>query len=128
MYACRLTAARYHICKARTGTVQFSTRSVVVVDDIATMTIADAKSQYNCLFDARLQGVILSLESDAYSERHAPYWAINAALYPSCVVQPHVSRIIKALAMAMSPQATVAIRSWRVSTTSGRVSRLILAR
>jgi FAD/FMN-containing dehydrogenase len=76
------------------------------------MTHTNNKTQFDCLIEAGLQNLILLPDSDSYVERQALYWATNAALRPSCIVQPRtsedVSRIIKVLVNTDGP---IALRS-----------------
>lgn len=69
-------------------------------------------NQYDKLVAAGLQDLVLLPESDGYKERQASYWAANAPLRPTCIVQPRnteeVSRVIRVLAEA---DGSVALRS-----------------
>jgi hypothetical protein len=45
-------------------------------------------TQYNLLTAAGLQDLILLPESEAYKDHQISYWAANAPLRPTCIVQP----------------------------------------
>ncbi|KAF2231357.1 FAD-binding domain-containing protein [Viridothelium virens] len=61
---------------------------------------------------AGFEDLILLPESGAYLEREASYWAANAQLHPTCIVQPRttedMSRIVKVL---VKTNGLVALRS-----------------
>lgn len=74
--------------------------------------VNDNSAHCGFLLAARLQSSVLLPSSDAYKERQASYWAANALLQPSCIVQPQtteeVSRVLKVLA---DTDGLVAVRS-----------------
>lgn len=78
----------------------------------AKIMVSDISAQCGFLLAAGLQSSVLLPSSDAYKERQASYWAANALLRPSCIVQPQtteeVSRVLKVLA---DIDGLVAVRS-----------------
>ncbi|KAF2502722.1 putative cytokinin dehydrogenase 1 [Lophium mytilinum] len=77
-------------------------------------------TQIAALTTAGLSSLLLSPTSPAYAERESSYWAANARLHPSYIIQPRttaeVSRTIKALASA---DGNFAIRSGGHSQWAG---------
>ncbi|KAF2805035.1 FAD-binding domain-containing protein [Mytilinidion resinicola] len=77
-------------------------------------------TQHAALTAAGLSSLLLSPTSPAYAARESSYWAANARLHPSYIIQPRttadVSRTIKALARA---DGNFAIRSGGHSQWAG---------
>ncbi|KAF1363908.1 FAD-binding domain-containing protein [Lizonia empirigonia] len=74
--------------------------------------VNNISAQCGLLLAAGLQSSVLLPGSDAYIERQASYWAANASLRPSCIVQPHITEeVFRVLKVLAETDGLVAVRS-----------------
>lgn len=97
----RTTSKSWRGCRSREVFVKYDFRMTSIMFNTNNMT--------TCALLAATGLRVLFPESSAYEDRQASYWAANAPLRPTCIVQPRtteeVSQVVKILAHADRPFA-----------------------